>query len=124
MSVTDDDKDILKGVSNVVEEEENNQDDGGGNGHVGINEYEIPETDKISSSALEQKELQLVREKLSPEQVALVMEIMKKKAPCDEVAIKQLFYGMRSAFTKTPIPHNVNSKDAGAGKSYLLSHVG
>jgi hypothetical protein len=49
---------------------------------------------------------------------------MKKKAPYDEIAIKQLFYGMCSAFTKIPIPHNVNSKDAGAGKSYLLSHVG
>jgi hypothetical protein len=30
---------------------------------------------------------------------------------------------MSSAFTKIPIPHNVNSNDAGAGKSYLLSHV-
>jgi hypothetical protein len=51
-------------------------------------------------------------------------ETMKKKAPYDETAIKQLFYGMCSAFTKLPILHNVNSKDAGAGKSYLLSHVG
>ena len=27
---------------------------------------------------------------------------------------------MCSAFTKTGIPHNVNSKDSGAGKNYLL----
>ena len=30
---------------------------------------------------------------------------------------------MSSAFTKIPVPHNVNSKDAGTGKSYLLSQV-
>jgi hypothetical protein len=53
-----------------------------------------------------------------------VLEILKKKAPYDEIPLKQLLYGMFSAFTKIPIPHNVNSKDAGAGKSYLLSHVG
>lgn len=51
------------------------------------------------------------------------MRVLSKKA-FDVIPIKQLFYGMCSAFTKIPIPHNVNSKDAGAGKSYLLSHVG
>ena len=30
---------------------------------------------------------------------------------------------MCSAFTKTGIPHNVNSKDAGAGKNYLIDLV-
>jgi hypothetical protein len=39
------------------------------------------------------------------------------------IPIKQLFYGISSAFTKIPIPHNDNSKDTGAGKTYLLSHV-
>ena len=39
------------------------------------------------------------------------------------IPIKQLFHGISSAFTKIPIPHNVNSKDTGAGKTYLLSHV-
>jgi hypothetical protein len=125
MSVTDDDdKDVLKGVTNVVEEEENNQDDGRVKGHVGVNGYETPEINKISSSALDQKELQVVTQKLTPEQIAFVMEILNRKAPFDVIPIKQLFYGMCSAFTKTPTPHNVNSKDAGAGKSYLLSHVG
>lgn len=67
--------------------------------------------------------MQLVKEKLSPEQIAFVIATLKKKAPFDEIPIKQLLYGMLGAFTKIPIPHNVNSKDAGAGKSYLLSHV-
>ena len=39
------------------------------------------------------------------------------------IPVKQLFCGISSAFTKIPIPHNVNSKDTGAGKTYLLSHV-
>ena len=30
---------------------------------------------------------------------------------------------MNSAFTKLPIPHIVNSKNAGSGKSYLLNLV-
>ncbi|MGB7952490.1 MAG: hypothetical protein WCF23_00795 [Candidatus Nitrosopolaris sp.] len=37
------------------------------------------------------------------------------------IPTKQLFYGISSAFTKIPTPHNVNSKDTGAGKTY--SHV-
>jgi len=34
-----------------------------------------------------------------------------------------LIYGYISAFTKLPIPHAVNSRDAGAGKTYLLVTV-
>ena len=45
---------------------------------------------------------------------------MVKEAPHDEQSIKQLFLGMLSAFTKLPIHHAISSKDAGAGKSYLL----
>jgi hypothetical protein len=45
---------------------------------------------------------------------------MKKEAPHDEVSIKQLFYGMNSAFTKLPIHHNVNSRKSGSGKTYDL----
>jgi hypothetical protein len=105
VSGEDNHEDILKGVSNVVEES--------------------TDTDKTPSSGLqEKKEAELVNQKLTPEQIAFVFETLKKKAPYDEIAIKQLFYGMSSAFTKNPIPHNVNSRDAGAGKTYLLSHVG
>jgi hypothetical protein len=105
MSTEDNDDNILKGISNVSEESTNTE-------------------EEASSSELDQKEMQLVKEKLTPEQIAFVKETMKKKAPYDEIAIKQLLYGMFSAFTKIPIPHNVNSKDAGAGKSYLLNLVG
>jgi hypothetical protein len=68
-------------------------------------------------------EQRLVNEKLVSGDIAFVIDTLKRKAPHDEIPIKQLVYGMCSAFTKIPIPHNVNSKDAGAGKSYLLSHV-
>jgi hypothetical protein len=51
------------------------------------------------------------------------LETIYKEAPHDKTSIKQLFYGMCSAFTKTGIPHNVNSKDAGAGKNYLIDLV-
>ncbi|MGA9154569.1 MAG: hypothetical protein WBZ36_28625 [Candidatus Nitrosopolaris sp.] len=94
-----------------------------GNNNAGINEYETTGIDETSSSELDQQEMQLVKEKLTGEQIAFVMETLTKKAPYDIIPIKQLFYGMSSAFTKSPIPHNVNSKDAGAGKSYLLSLV-
>jgi hypothetical protein len=102
VSAEDDDKDILEGVSNVVEDSTDRE---------------------TSSSELEQKEVQLVSEKVTAEQIAFVIETLKKRAPFDVIAIKQLLYGMCSAFTKIPIPHNVNSKDAGAGKNYLLSLV-
>ena len=46
---------------------------------------------------------------------------MKKEAPYDETSIKQLFYGMSSAFTKLPIHHNVNSRKSGSGKTYDLT---
>jgi hypothetical protein len=103
-SAEDNDEDILKDVSNVVEESTDTR-------------------EETYSSTLEQKELQLVKEKLTAEQIAFVIETLKKRAPFDVIPIKQLFYGMCSAFTKIPIPHNVNSKDAGAGKNYLLSLV-
>jgi hypothetical protein len=104
VSAEDNDEDILKGVGNIAEESTDTE-------------------EETSSSALEQKELQLASQKLTAEQIAFVMETLSKKARFDVTPIKQLFYGMCSAFTKNPIPHNVNSKDAGAGKSYLLSHV-
>ena len=91
-------------------------------GDAGTDERKTSETGETSSE-LDQKELQLVKEKLTSEQISFVIATLKKKAPCDEIPIKQLLYGMLSAFSKIPIPHNVNSKDAGAGKSYLLSHV-
>jgi hypothetical protein len=66
---------------------------------------------------------QLSNEKLTTEDIAFVISTMKKEAEYDEVSIKQLFYGYCSAFTKCPIPHTINSKDSGAGKTYLLVTV-
>ncbi len=66
---------------------------------------------------------QLANEKLTTEDIALVISTMKKEAEYDEVSIKQLFYGYCSAFTKCPIPHAINSRDSGAGKTYLLVTV-
>ena len=52
--------------------------------------------------------------------INFVFDVIKKEAPCDETAIKQLWYRMYSGLTKTPLPHNVNSRVAGAGKTYVL----
>jgi hypothetical protein len=80
-----------------------------------------------SSSTLhkeEEEEKQLAAEnKLTEEDIDFVINTIKKEAQYDELSIKQLFYGMASAFTKLPIPHIVNSKESGAGKSYLLNLV-
>lgn len=61
--------------------------------------------------------------KLDREDIQFIKDTIKKEAPYDEVSINQLFYGMASTFTKIPIPHEVNSRDSGAGKSYLLNLV-
>jgi len=63
------------------------------------------------------------KERITKEDISFVLETMFKEAEHDKISIKQLFFGMVSAFTKTPIPHNVNSKNSGAGKSYLLNLV-
>jgi hypothetical protein len=61
--------------------------------------------------------------KVTSQDIQFVLDVMKKEAPYDEIAIKQLFYGCASAFTKTPINHNVNSRKSGAGKTYNLTLV-
>jgi hypothetical protein len=65
----------------------------------------------------------LAREKLGSEDINFVIATMKKEAQYDVISIKQLFYGYCSAFTKCPIPHTINSRDSGAGKTYLLDIV-
>lgn len=62
--------------------------------------------------------------KVTQQDIAFVIETMTKEAKYDGPSIKQLFYGMNSALTKIPMSHTVNSKDSGAGKSYLLNLVG
>ena len=55
--------------------------------------------------------------------IKFVLAVITKEAPHDEISIKQLFYGMASGFTKSPLSHNVNSRQSGAGKSYDLDIV-
>ena len=62
--------------------------------------------------------------KVTKDDIEFVINTMTKEAKYDLLSIKQLFFGMSSAFTKIPMSHNVNSKDSGAGKSYLLNLVG
>jgi archaellin len=68
-------------------------------------------------------ESELIKIRVTDSDINFVLETMNKEAPHDKVPIKQLFCGMSSAFTKTGIPHNVNSPMAGAGKNYLLALV-
>jgi len=75
---------------------------------------------EVYEAAKEYAEQQELSEPVTSEDIKFVIEVMKKEAPCDETSIKQLFYGMNSAFTRLPIHHNVNSKKSGAGKSYDL----
>jgi hypothetical protein len=60
---------------------------------------------------------------VTEEDIEFVINTMKKEAPYDVVSIKQLFYGMASAFTKTPIHHSVTSRKTGAGKTHDLTLV-
>lgn len=71
-------------------------------------------------SGIELQQQELSTQKLTKQDIDFVIETMTKEAKYDEISIKQLFYGMASGFTKTVLHSNVNSKNAGAGKSYLL----
>jgi hypothetical protein len=71
----------------------------------------------------QQQQQELLNEKVSKQNINFVIETMTKEAKHDEISIKQLFYGMASGLTKTVLHSNVNSKNAGAGKSYLLTLV-
>ena len=87
-------------------------------------EQKKEEKRKETDNDEDKEELDLAtRTRLSTEDITFVINTMKKEAQYDEISIKQLLYGMCSAFTKCPIPHNVNSKESGAGKSYLLTLV-
>jgi hypothetical protein len=54
------------------------------------------------------------------EDIDFVLSTIAKEAPHDMQSIKQVFYGMLSAFTKVVLHHSVSSKNSGAGKTYLL----
>jgi hypothetical protein len=52
--------------------------------------------------------------------IEFIISTIAKEAPHDIQSIKQIFYGMLSAFTKVVIHHTVSSKNSGAGKTYIL----
>jgi hypothetical protein len=84
----------------------------------------IDDEPEIRSDASEEEvEAELAKLKLSAEDISFVITTMKKEAEYDLLSLKQLFYAMASAFTKVPVHHIVNSKEAGAGKNYLLNLV-
>ena len=86
-----------------------NQFEAGGNGH-----------DELSP--LDEDE-ELAKVKLTKEDIDFAINTIIKEAKYDELSIKQIFLGFNSTFTKLPIPHVINSKNSGAGKSYILNHV-
>ena len=89
--------------------------------------YPIPlpdsEVEQIWTDATEFVSNSKSKKKVTPEDIKFVIKTMMKEAPYDEVAIRQLFLGLCSAFTKKPIHHNINSRKSGAGKNYLLELV-
>ncbi|MGC2426243.1 MAG: hypothetical protein WA421_04350 [Nitrososphaeraceae archaeon] len=59
--------------------------------------------------------------KFSSSDVQFVITTIAKESPYDVISIKQIFYGMCSAFTKLPLHHSVNSRKSGAGKTHNLT---
>ena len=61
--------------------------------------------------------------KVTSKDISFVIDTICKEAKYDKPSVRQLFYGMATAFTKLGMGHKVNSKDSGAGKSYLTNKV-
>ena len=55
--------------------------------------------------------------------IKFVIDTICKEARYDRPSVRQLFFGMCTAFTRLGMGHKVNSRDAGAGKSYILNKV-
>ena len=62
-------------------------------------------------------------ETITSQDIQFVLDTITKHAPYDKIQIKQIFYGICSSQTSTKIHHNINSKNSGEGKSYLLQIV-
>ena len=61
--------------------------------------------------------------KVTEEDIKFVIDTICKEARYDRPSVRQLFFGMCTAFTRLGMGHKVNSRDAGAGKSYILNKV-
>jgi hypothetical protein len=65
-------------------------------------------------------ELELLKVKVTEQDIQFVIDTIIKEAKHDRISIKQIFVGMCGGIGNIAIHHNVNSKNTGAGKSYLL----
>lgn len=61
--------------------------------------------------------------KVTEQDIAFVIDSMVKEAKHDRPAIKQLFYALLSGMTYLGMHHKVNSKNSGAGKTYVTKIV-
>ena len=83
-----------------------------GNGNGDGKDQKKPNTEDLG--------LELLKEKLTEDDIKSIIETMVKEAKHDRISIKQIFVGMCGGIGNIAIHHNVNSKNTGAGKSYLL----
>src|SRR5918994_3927009 len=125
MAFKDIDDILLDGQKEEDEQEKlNEQFEAGGNGHDTDNEnYNKQEEEKEPENRKEDEDEELAKTKLSKEDIDFAISTMVKEAKYDELSIRQIIHGFNSTFTKLPIPHVINSKNSGAGKSYILNHV-
>ncbi len=84
--------------------------------------------DNSSSNKKEEEENTIIKVfedeyPITSKDIQFVLETISKQAPYDKTQIKQIFYGICSSQTSTKIHHNINSKNSGEGKSYLLQLV-
>jgi hypothetical protein len=68
----------------------------------------------------EDAELELLKEKVTEEDIKFAIDTIVKEAKHDRISIKQILVGMLGGIGNISIHHNINSKNTGAGKSYLL----
>ena len=93
-----------------------------GNGDGNAQDKENNNRSKLENKE-EKEESLLELESVTEQDISFIFSTITKEAEHDKIPIKQLVYGFLSTFTKIPIPHNVNSKNSGSGKSYLLNKV-
>jgi hypothetical protein len=84
-------------------------------------EPDIAQTKSETKQQLEQENGSV--DKVTKMDIDFVLDTICKEAKYDKASVRQLFFGMATAFTRLGMGHKVNSKDSGAGKSYLTNKV-
>ena len=74
-------------------------------------------------NAIKRQVGEIPERKVTEEDINFIIDTMCKEAKYDRPAIKQLFYALLSGMTNLGIHHKVNSKNSGAGKTYLTKNV-